>query len=73
MTLLERCGDAIMLHLLKHASLFAPLPNGCLLQLSGIPAWEVTSILIQLCTDNSSCFQYARCVDRTQSGFESIA
>lgn len=52
MTLLERCGDAIMLHLLKHASLFAPLPNGCLLQLSGIPAWEV--IFILACIDGSS-------------------
>jgi hypothetical protein len=40
-TLLERCGDAIMLHLLKHASLFAPLPSDCLLQLSGTPVVEV--------------------------------
>lgn len=39
--LLSRCGDAPMLHLLLHASVFAPLPNGCLLQLSGLPAVEV--------------------------------
>ena len=39
--LLARCGDTLMLHLLLHASLFAPLPNGCLLQLSGPPAVEV--------------------------------
>ena len=39
--LLARCGDALMLHLLLHASIFAPLPNGCLLQLSGLPAVEV--------------------------------
>lgn len=41
--LLSRCGDAVMLHTLLHASLFAPLPRGCLLQLSGPPAAEVTS------------------------------
>ena len=39
--LLARCGDALMLHLLLHASLFAPLPNGCLLQLSGPAAADV--------------------------------
>jgi hypothetical protein len=39
--LLSRCGDALMLHLLLHASVFAPLPGGCLLQLSGLPAAEV--------------------------------
>jgi len=39
--LLSRCGDDLMLHLLLHASLFASLPNACLLQLSGLPAAEV--------------------------------
>lgn len=42
--LLSRCGDALMLHLLLHASVFAPLPGGCLLQLSGLPAAEVGNL-----------------------------
>ena len=47
--LLSRCGDALMLHLLLHASVFAPLPGGCLLQLSGLPAAEVG---VSLCGAN---------------------
>ncbi len=39
--LLTCCGDAVLLHLLLHASVFGPLPNGCLLQLAGLPAVEV--------------------------------
>jgi hypothetical protein len=30
-----RVGDELMLHLLLHAAIFAPLPNGCYLQLAG--------------------------------------
>lgn len=33
--LLGRVGDALMSHLLTHAAIFAPLPNGNYLQLAG--------------------------------------
>jgi hypothetical protein len=39
--LLSRIGDTLMLHLLMHAAIFKPLPNGCFLQLTGIPADQV--------------------------------
>lgn len=39
--LLSRIGDALMLHLLMHAAIFKPLPNGCFLQLTGAPADQV--------------------------------
>jgi hypothetical protein len=35
--LLERIGDLVMLYLLRHASLFSPLPNRCYLQIAGAP------------------------------------
>lgn len=39
--LLSRIGDALMLHLLMHAAIFQPLPNGCFLQLTGIAVDQV--------------------------------
>ena len=39
--LLSRIGDTLMLYLLVHASLFARLPNGCALQLTGPPLQQV--------------------------------
>lgn len=39
--LLSRVGDAVMVHLLLHASIFLALPNGCFLQVSGMPAPQV--------------------------------
>lgn len=39
--LLLLVGDALMLHLLLHASLFVPLANGCFLQLAGPPIAQV--------------------------------
>ncbi|KAI8923382.1 hypothetical protein BC831DRAFT_394626, partial [Entophlyctis helioformis] len=33
--LLERIGDAAMMHLLGSTSLFSQLPNGCVFQLTG--------------------------------------
>ena len=39
--LLSRIGDALMMHLLLHGSIFLPLPNGCFLQASGMPAPQV--------------------------------
>ncbi|BBN17278.1 telomerase reverse transcriptase [Marchantia polymorpha subsp. ruderalis] len=35
--LLSRVGDLVMLHILSHAAIFTPLPNDCLLQISGAP------------------------------------
>ncbi|KAG6546743.1 hypothetical protein Mapa_011932 [Marchantia paleacea] len=35
--LLSRVGDLVMLHILSHAAVFTPLPNDCLLQISGAP------------------------------------
>ncbi len=43
--LLACIGDAAMLHLLQHASLFQPAPNGSWLQLSGAPAAQVPAAL----------------------------
>ena len=40
--LLSRIGDVLMLHLLMHAAIFKPLPNSCFLQLTGIPADQVS-------------------------------
>jgi hypothetical protein len=42
-TLLSRIGDAAMLHLLSHAFIFWPLPNGCYLQLAGAPLYRCLS------------------------------
>ncbi|KAK3276360.1 hypothetical protein CYMTET_15561 [Cymbomonas tetramitiformis] len=39
--LLARVGDAVMQHLLTHASIFAPLPNACFLQVAGPPIFSV--------------------------------
>lgn len=39
--LLQRVGDAIMLHLLLHCSIFLPLPNNSFLQAAGLPIHEV--------------------------------
>lgn len=40
--LLSRIGDALMMHLLLHGSIFLSLPNGCFLQVSGAPAPQVS-------------------------------
>lgn len=40
--LLSRVGDALMMHLLLHSSIFVPLPNGSFLQVSGHPAPQVS-------------------------------
>ncbi|EIW57607.1 uncharacterized protein TRAVEDRAFT_106738, partial [Trametes versicolor FP-101664 SS1] len=34
-TLLERIGEDAMFHLLVDTSIFVPLPNGCLCQMTG--------------------------------------
>lgn len=39
--LLSRIGDSLMLHLLMHVTIFVPLPNGCYLQVTGLPAAQV--------------------------------
>lgn len=39
--LLSRIGDSLMLHLLMHVTIFVPLPNGCYLQVNGLPAAQV--------------------------------
>ncbi|KAL1738673.1 hypothetical protein HDZ31DRAFT_8702, partial [Schizophyllum fasciatum] len=36
-TLLSRIGADAMIHLLTDTSVFVPLPNGCLCQMSGVP------------------------------------
>ena len=41
--LLSIIGDAAMLHLLLHTTLFQALPNGCFLQLTGPPVSKVAS------------------------------
>ena len=37
-----------MLYLLMHATMFASLPNGCYLQLSGMPASQVSLLMVRL-------------------------
>ena len=39
----ERIGDDAMAHLLSHCALFAPLPNRCLMQLSGVALTELAA------------------------------
>ena len=46
--LLSRIGDSLMLYLLMHATMFASLPNGCYLQLSGMPASQVSLLMVHL-------------------------
>ena len=46
--LLSRIGDSLMLHLLMHATIFVPLPNGCYLQVTGLPAAQVLFALWSL-------------------------
>jgi len=46
--LLSRIGDILMLYLLMHTSLFLPLPNGCFLQVTGVPIAEVLNPLLLL-------------------------
>ncbi|KAL3695661.1 hypothetical protein R1sor_009737 [Riccia sorocarpa] len=43
--LLSRVGDLVMLHILTHAAIFTPLPNDCLLQVSGVPVHSAVSVL----------------------------
>ena len=40
--LLSRIGDALMMHLLLYGSIFVALPNGSFLQVSGVPAPQVS-------------------------------
>lgn len=46
--LLSRIGDTLMLHLLMHTTLFTPVFNGSLLQLSGMPVSQVCPSLQHL-------------------------
>ncbi len=48
--LLSRIGDSLMLHLLLHVTIFVPLPNGCYLQVTGLPAAQVMFALEYLCS-----------------------
>ncbi|KAL2612832.1 hypothetical protein R1flu_024524 [Riccia fluitans] len=42
--LLSRVGDMVMLHILSHVAIFTPLPNDCLLQVSGVPVYSAVSV-----------------------------
>ena len=55
--LLSRIGDAMMLHLLMHAAIFKPLPNGCFLQIAGTAVDQV--LLLLLCRLFHACSTHA--------------
>ena len=61
--LLACIGDAAMLYLLQHASLFQPAPNGSWLQLCGAPAAQVPAALC--CVQGSCCGTAARIAPAT--------
>ncbi|KAF8501633.1 hypothetical protein F5888DRAFT_1608844 [Russula emetica] len=52
--LLERIGESAMFHLLTEASIFVPLPNECLCQLTGMPLVFLPSPAIDLVANSVS-------------------
>ncbi len=53
--MLSQIGDALMLHLLMHAAIFQPLPNGCFLQLTGTAVDQVTIVPLHHKTWRKAC------------------
>ncbi|KAF9565414.1 hypothetical protein CPC08DRAFT_630060 [Agrocybe pediades] len=58
--LLERIGEDAMLHLLMDTSIFIPLPNGCLCQLTGEPALFLAPSLNNALRDSAGVKQTKR-------------